>query len=223
MKKLLGLLLAMSLILCACTPSAVSSDSVHQSSKPDVSVQTSGDVPDGADDAEAGPWAVTEGVTAGTGAQDTIGPQEEAPAARPTESEQPRAEQTEEANLKLTINGIEIDVLWEDNESVAALRELAKQAPLTIQMSPYGGFEQVGPIGQSIPRNDLQTVTQPGDLVLYSGSQIVVFYGSNSWAYTRLGKIQGLDQGALTGLLGKDDVTLTLSFASTAAGNTKAP
>ena len=114
--------------------------------------------------------------------------------------------------MKLRINETEIEVLWEDNESVSALRELAKHAPLTIQMSPYGGFEQVGPIGQSIPRNDVQTVTEPGDLVLYSGNQIVVFYGSNSWAYTRLGKIRGLNPSSLTELLGSGAVTLTISF-----------
>ena len=123
-------------------------------------------------------------------------------------------EHTEELTLKLTVNDTEIDVLWEDNESVAALRDLVKGAPLTIQMSPYGGFEQVGPIGQSIPRNDVQTVTEPGDIVLYSGDQIVVFYGSNSWAYTRLGKMQGLDRAALTELLGNGAVTLTLSFGT---------
>lgn len=126
---------------------------------------------------------------------------------------EPLPEETREENLtlKLTIDGTELDVLWEDNESAAALRDLAADAPLTIQMSPYGGFEQVGPIGRSLPRNDVQTTTEPGDIVLYSGNQIVVFYGSNSWAYTRLGKIQGMDQAALTELLGNGAVTLALS------------
>ncbi len=66
---------------------------------------------------------------------------------------------------------------------------LCQDGPLTIQMSMYGGFEQVGPIGQSLPENDSRTTTQAGDIVLYVGNQIVVFYGSNSWAYTRLGHI----------------------------------
>ncbi len=122
--------------------------------------------------------------------------------------------------MKLTIDGTALDVLWENNESVRSLMDLAAAAPLTIQMSPYGGFEQVGPIGQSLPRNDKQTTTEPGDLVLYSGNQIVVFYGSNSWAYTRLGKIQGLDQKALTGLLGNGAVTLTLSVGAETADHT---
>ena len=78
-------------------------------------------------------------------------------------------------------------------------------------MSPYGGFEQVGSLGTSLPRNDVQTVTEAGDIVLYSGSNIVVFYGSNSWAYTRLGKITGLSQEELEELLGTGDISITVS------------
>ncbi len=142
----------------------------------------------------------------------TAVPETEEARPQPASSTEASTEKTEEPGMKLRINETEIEVLWEDNESVSALRELAKHAPLTIQMSPYGGFEQVGPIGQSIPRNDVQTVTEPGDLVLYSGNQIVVFYGSNSWAYTRLGKIRGLNPSSLTELLGSGAVTLTFSF-----------
>lgn len=109
-------------------------------------------------------------------------------------------------DMILTINGEECPVDWEDNESVEALKELC---PLTIQMSMYGGFEQVGPIGSSIARNDKQTTTDYGDIVLYSGNQIVVFYGSNSWAYTRLGHIN-MTQEELTELLGNGDVEITL-------------
>ena len=111
--------------------------------------------------------------------------------------------------LKLMIGDQEVSVVWEDNESVDALRELVRSGPLTISMSMYGGFEQVGPIGTSLPRNDVQTVTEEGDIVLYAGNQIVVFYGANSWAYTRLGRItdQALD---LKELLGNGDVEITL-------------
>ena len=78
-------------------------------------------------------------------------------------------------------------------------------------MSMYGGFEQVGSIGQSIARNDVQMTTQSGDIVLYSGNQLVVFYGSNSWSYTKLGKIN-LSQKELEELLGNGDVTITLAL-----------
>ena len=114
--------------------------------------------------------------------------------------------------LQMKIGETPVTVEWEENESVEALKELCLNAPLTIQMSMYGGFEQVGPIGQSLPREDRQTTTQAGDIVLYSGSQIVVFYGSNSWAYTRLGKIADKSAAELKDLLGNGDVTITLTW-----------
>ena len=114
--------------------------------------------------------------------------------------------------LLLFIDGVQIEVDWEENESVAALRELVQSNPLTIQMSMYGGFEQVGPLGTSVPRQDVQTHTNYGDIVLYSGNQIVIFYGSNSWTYTRLGHIRNLDRAELKELLGQHDVTVTLAL-----------
>ena len=115
--------------------------------------------------------------------------------------------------LELAINGAPVSVKWEDNESVQALRELAAKGPITVQMSMYGGFEQVGSLGTSIVRNDVQTVTSAGDIVLYSGSNIVIFYGSNSWAYTRLGRITGMTDSKLAELLGNSDVALTISLS----------
>ena len=79
-------------------------------------------------------------------------------------------------------------------------------------MSMYGGFEQVGPIGKDLPREDRQTTTQAGDIVLYSGNQLVIFYGSNSWAYTRLGKIVDKSASKLTELLGSGDAAVTLTM-----------
>ncbi len=113
---------------------------------------------------------------------------------------------TEETEMILRIDGTDVPVIWEKNESVQALEALC---PLTIEMSMYGGFEQVGAIGASLPRSDRQTSTAPGDLVLYSGDQLVVFYGTNRWAYTRLGRVD-LTKEALTALLSEHDVTITL-------------
>ena len=118
-----------------------------------------------------------------------------------------------EAMLQMKIGEALTEVEWENNGSVEALKELCRETPLTIQMSMYGGFEQVGSIGQSLPREDSQTTTQAGDIVLYSGNQIVVFYGSNSWAYTRLGHITDKSAADLEELLGNGDVTITLSIA----------
>ena len=109
--------------------------------------------------------------------------------------------------MKLKIGDREVPVTWEDNPSVEALRGLL---PLTVQMSMYGGFEQVGSIGQSIVKDDTQLTAASGDILLYSGNQIVIFYGSNSWAYTRLGHID-LSQQEMTELLSKGDVTVTLT------------
>lgn len=122
------------------------------------------------------------------------------------------SEETEEKALKMTIGSTPVSVKWEDNESVNYLKELCKDQPVIISMSMYGGFEQVGSIGSDIPRNDVQTITASGDIVLYSGNQLVVFYGSNSWAYTRLGHITDKTPQEMTELLSVDDVTITLSI-----------
>lgn len=113
-------------------------------------------------------------------------------------------------SMILVIDGEEYPVEWEENESVEVLKELC---PLTVKMSMYGGFEQVGSLGESLPRNDEQITTEYGDIVLYSGNQIVVFYGSNTWAYTRLGHID-MTQEELTDLLGNGDVEITLDCSS---------
>lgn len=120
--------------------------------------------------------------------------------------------EAEEMNIWMEIGDEAVAVTWEDNESVAALTELLRGQPLSIQMSMYGGFEQVGSLGTSLTREDEQTTTQAGDIVLYSGNQMVVFYGSNSWAYTRLGRITDKSAGELKELLGSGDVTITLEL-----------
>ena len=115
-----------------------------------------------------------------------------------------------ENTMVMMVGDMPVTVDWEDNESVEALKELAAE-DLTIEMSMYGGFEQVGAIGQGLPCSDTQTTTASGDIVLYSGDQLVVFYGSNSWAYTRLGKIIDKTPEEMEELLGNGDVTITLS------------
>lgn len=112
--------------------------------------------------------------------------------------------------MKMMIGNTPVAVKWEQNGSTDALRKLVSEEPLIMEMSMYGGFEQVGSIGQSLPGNDVRTTTGAGDIVLYSGDQIVVFYGSNSWAYTRLGHITDKDAAELKDLLGNGDVTITL-------------
>ena len=112
--------------------------------------------------------------------------------------------------IKMKIGDTPVSVDWEDNEAVDALAEIASHGWYDIELSMYGGFEQVGPIGESLPADDSQTTTKAGDIVLYSGDQIVVFYGSNSWAYTRLGHITDKSESEMAGLLGNGDVTISL-------------
>ena len=130
---------------------------------------------------------------------------------QPTQGEEEGSkEQTVSKTLILQINNRKVPVTWEDNESVAALSELSADG-LTVNMSRYGGFEQVGSLGSSLPRNDKQTSTSYGDIVLYQGNQIVIFYGSNSWSYTKLGHVN-LSQGEMTDLLSENDVTINLKY-----------
>lgn len=125
------------------------------------------------------------------------------------------AEQKEDVPLnKLTVsfNGHSYPATLESNPSAEAFAELlrASGGSVTLTLENYGGFEKVGPLGQSLPRNDQQTTTAPGDFVLYSGNQIVLFYGSNAWSYTRLGRLD--DPSGLQDALGDGTVEVTFSI-----------
>ena len=128
------------------------------------------------------------------------------------QSSEQTATTEETVALQMMIGDTPVSVDWEDNEAVQALNELCQYQPLTIQMSMYGGFEQVGSIGTDLPRNDTWITITSGDIVLYSGNQMVVFYGSNSWAYTRLGHITDKTLQEMTELLSGGNVTITLSY-----------
>ena len=120
------------------------------------------------------------------------------------------AEEISAMNMMGQVGGSTFTATLEENTAVDALVEMMEQEPVTIQMSDYSGFEKVGPLGTSLPTSNQQTTTQAGDIVLYQGNQIVMFYGSNSWSYTRLGHIDDL-----TGweeALGSGDVTVTFSL-----------
>ena len=129
-----------------------------------------------------------------------------------TSSKEETAVNIDSAEISMNIGDTAVEVEWLENDSVKAIKEMLAGGSLTIQMSMYGGFEQVGSLGQAITRNDSQTVTEAGDIGLYSGNQIVVFYGSNSWSYTRLGRITDKTPSELADLLGSGDVTITLSL-----------
>ena len=122
----------------------------------------------------------------------------------------------EVSDMKMSINGSEVTVAWEDNQAVRDLRTLVAKGPVTVDMSMYGGFEQVGSLGTTLTSEDKQTTTSAGDIVLYSSNQIVVFYGQNSWAYTRLGHITDRNARQMKELLGNGNVTITIASGSEA-------
>ena len=111
------------------------------------------------------------------------------------------------------VNGSVLSVLAADNSSADAFIDLLKAGDVTVDMRDYGSFEKVGPLGTTIPRNDEQITTEPGDVILYQGDQVTVYYDVNSWSFTRLGKVQRVSQAELKEILGDGDVTVTFSLS----------
>ena len=112
--------------------------------------------------------------------------------------------------LILKIDNTEVEVFWLDNDSVKALKQLAKDG-LTIDLEMYGNMEQFGSLGSTLPSSDTNLTATAGDIMLYQSNKIVLFYGSNSWSYTKLGHIN-LSKSELTELLGDENVTITISL-----------
>lgn len=121
-----------------------------------------------------------------------------------------REEAEQSMHMDVQVGGQHFTATLEDNGAAEALAEMLEKGPVVIAMRDYGGFEKVGDLGVSLPASDTPTTAQAGDIVLYSGDQIVVFYGSNAWNYTRLGKIDNLD--GWDRALGSGDVTLTFAL-----------
>ena len=94
-----------------------------------------------------------------------------------------------------------------DNSSATAFYQLLEKEPVTVDMHDYGSFEKVGPLGTTLPSNDTQINTEAGDIILYQGNQITIYYDTNSWNFTRLGKVDGKSQAELKQILGKGNVT----------------
>lgn len=113
--------------------------------------------------------------------------------------------------IYVTVGDYTFNATLEDNDAVRELVLMLQDAPIVLQLDDYSGFEKVGALGKNLTRSDMQTTTKSGDIVLYNGNNIVIFYGSNSWSYTRLGKIDDLTNWKES--LGKGSVTVTLSLA----------
>ena len=125
-------------------------------------------------------------------------------------------ENTEEnaAVIYIYINGQRAQIELVNNSATKALTEILKKGDITYTANDYGNFEKVGSLGHTLPTENAQITAEPGDVILYSSNQIVIFYGNNSWSYTRLGKINGLTENELRELLcaGDGSVQITLSL-----------
>ena len=126
------------------------------------------------------------------------------------ESENESNEDENEMKLKLEIKDYEFDVTLEENDVSHELVEMARNEQITINFEDYGGFEKVGPLGSSLTTDNTRITTKPGDIVLYQGNQIVMFYGSNAWSYTMLGHVDDLTYWEEA--LGDDDVVATFTL-----------
>lgn len=130
------------------------------------------------------------------------------------ESENENQENMETSTIRLKVGGKTFTATLVDNSSTRALKVLLAEGDLTIEMEDYARMEKVGPIGTTLPRNDEQISTVPGDLILYQGRYFVIYYGRNSYSLTRLGKIDNVSESELKAALGDGDVTVTLALGS---------
>ena len=112
----------------------------------------------------------------------------------------------------ISVNGKEMTADIFKSESGEAFVQLLKDGPLTISMSDYGGFEKVCQLGKTLPREDQQITTEAGDVMLYSGNQIVFFYGVNSWSYTKIGKVEASSIEELESVLSGSETEVILSI-----------
>ena len=120
-------------------------------------------------------------------------------------------EEMKETKMNVQIGNTVFSATLEDNDAVREFIDMMKEEPVSIEMTDYSGFEKVGPLGRSLTTDNQQTTTSAGDIVLYSGNQIVIFYGSNSWSYTRIGRIEDLT--GWKDALGNGSITAVFSLA----------
>lgn len=112
----------------------------------------------------------------------------------------------------IEVNNKKLVVKVEDNSSSKALLEKLKEGDITINAQDYGNFEKVGELEFKLPRNDKQITTKPGDVILYQGNKITLYYDTNSWNFTKIGEVTNVDSNELKSILGKGNVTMTLKL-----------
>ena len=113
----------------------------------------------------------------------------------------------------IKVNNNVLDIKLEDNSATRKLKEQLKNGDIIVNAHEYGGFEKVGNLGFSLPKEDSNITTSVGDIILYQGNQISIFYNPHSWSYTKLGKIQNVNSNELKDILGKEDITITFTVS----------
>lgn len=131
---------------------------------------------------------------------------------QPSESEI-LSKEHESVNIQITVGDTTFTAIPEENSSADALIALLEKEPITVHMSDYAGMEKVGSLGTSLPRNDTYISVDAGDVILYQGNQITIYYGTNSWSFTKLAVIQNATKERLLEALGSNDVDVTFSLA----------
>lgn len=121
-----------------------------------------------------------------------------------------------EQNMKfyIKVNGQILSVTPTNNSSTIAFMDKLKAGDVIVNMRDYGNFEKVGSLGFTLPTNDTIITTEPGDVILYQGNQITIYYDENTWSFTKLGKIDNIEQDSLKSILGKGNVTVIFTLAN---------
>lgn len=121
--------------------------------------------------------------------------------------------------LFITVNGVTKTATLTDNDATRKLKSLLQNGPVTISMTDNGGFEKVGNLPESLPTSDVRQTAQSGDIMLYVGNVLCIFYGSNTWAYTKIGTLNNMSSTDIKKFLSGNPVTVTLSISETASLN----
>lgn len=123
-----------------------------------------------------------------------------------------------EDTMYIVIGEHTLTVKMADNSSARALLALLEKGDITVNARDYGSFEKVGSLGARLPTNDERITTEPGDVILYQGDQITLYYDTNSWSFTRLGKVQGVTADELRAILGDGNVKMVLTISTQNGG-----
>lgn len=214
MKRLYALVLCL-LLLTACGQSTSTKPSVEPATEPTEQQAESATEPteQPAESTEQSTEQPAESTTEPTEqSAESATESTEQPAEAPTEATTSDTDKEETQMLHIQAGEGEFTATWADNSSVDALKELLAEGPLTLTMSDYAQMEKGADLGVRLPQNNQQMNTTAGDIILYQGRTLVIYYDQNSWSLTPIAKIEGVDAEKLRAALGDGDVTVTFSL-----------